>query len=248
MSFTKRKRYRRYGGYRKGKGKGKVGGQYIPGRSRGYLRTAGYYGRYQGRKASEQEAKFLDVNVTDAVVGTAGAVQTSGTINVIPQGVTESERVGRKCCIKAINWRYEITLPEGDAIVTPEQGDVVRQILFLDTQCNGATAAVTDILESAVFQSFNNLANKGRFRILMDRFHQINYKGLGSDNAGVISQAKVIHHYDFFKKCDIPIEYDNSASTGVISTIRTNNLGVLSISAHGVAGMDGKFRLRFTDG
>ncbi len=205
----------------------------------GVDRVGGFYGRYSGRGG---ELKFHDVDLDDAVVA-ASAI--TATINIIPQGVTESQRVGRKCTIRRIQWRYEISLPEQDAVADPASGDTVRVILYKDKQANGATANATDILEAAVFQSFRNLANSGRFDILMDKLHNINYRGLASDGAGVVSQAKVVQNYIFYKACSIPIEFD--ATTGALTEVRSNNIGVLLMSGQGVAGFESGFRLRFSD-
>ncbi len=208
----------------------------------GFQRTSGFYGRYQGPDA---ELKFHDVDLDDAVIDTAGTI--TATVNIIPQDVTEKTRVGRKCTIKSIGWRYRINLPEQDAVATPANSDVVRVIMYLDKQANGATAAVTDLLESANFHSFNNLANKSRFRVLHDAMYDLNFLTLASDNAGVVSSAGVNRSGEFFKKCNIPIEFDDTATTGAIGTIRSNNLGVLLISSAGQAGFDSKIRLRFSD-
>ncbi len=203
----------------------------------GYDRSVGYYGRMTAGK----ELKFHDVDFNDAVVAIGGTVEPS--INLIAQGVTESQRIGRKCTIRSIGWRWQMTIPERDAAATPGQGSTLRMILFQDKQANGATAAVTDLLESADFQSFNNLVNKGRFRTLMDKTVTINYMGLGSDGAGVVSQGLQIRHGTFFKECNIPVEFDST--TGAITEIRSNNIGVLLISGAGLCGFASKFRLRF---
>lgn len=211
--------------------------------SRGYTRRAGYFGRYQYGTDGPGELKFHDVDLDDAVVATGGTI--TPTINIIPQGVTEIQRVGRKCTIRSINWRYRITLPEVDALGTPNPSEMIRIILYHDKQTNGAAATVTGILESADFQSFNNLANKGRFNILLDKSVSLNYQTLASDGANVVSQGGTQRDLTFFKKCTIPIEFD--AASGVITEIRSNNLGVLLISSNGICGFDSKFRLRFSD-
>lgn len=208
----------------------------------GVDRTGGYYGRYSGRSG---ELKFHDVELDDAVVNAAGT--TTPTINIIAQGNTESERIGRKSTIKSINWRYSIHLVEQDAVATPESGDSCRVILYLDKQCNGATAAVTQVLEATNIHSFRNLANSQRFVFLLDRTHSLNYMGMASDGAGLVSQGEIVKQYSWYKKCNIPIEYDDSATTGVITSIRSNNLGVLLISAKGLCLFDSKIRLRFSD-
>ncbi len=189
------------------------------------------------------ELKFHDVDLDDALIASGGTV--TPTINIIPQGVTEVQRIGRRCTIKRIGWRYTLSIAEQDAQSTPVSADSIRMILFVDKQANGATATITDVLESANFQAFNNLANKGRFRVLMDRTHTIQPVTLASDGAGVVSSAAVRQDYEFFKECDLPIEFN--AATGAITEIRSNNLGVLVISTAGVTNLDSKFRLRFTD-
>ncbi len=206
----------------------------------GVDRTGGYYGRYSGRDA---ELKFHDVDLDDAVIVNTGAI--TATINIIAQGVTESERVGRKCTIRSINWRYRYTLPSQDAGATPPGGENMRTILYVDKQCNGAAAAVTDVLESADWKSFRNLSNSGRFNILFDRTDTMNYLNLASDGAGVVSSSNSFMHGSFYKKCHIPIEF--SSTTGVIGEIRSNNLGVLQITQVGTAGFFSKIRLRFSD-
>ncbi len=205
-------------------------------------RVGGYYGRYSGRN---QELKFHDLDLDDAAVSAGGTVTDS--LNKIAQGVTESTRVGRKCTIRSIQWLYQIFLPEQDASATPSPGDTCRVILFLDKQCNGAIATVLDILETADHQSFMNLANSARFSILSDKIHTINYRGLGSDNAAVVSQAAVISNYQYSMKCHIPIEYNNASSDGSLPTIRSNNIGVLLISSTATCVFASQFRLRFSD-
>ncbi len=210
--------------------------RFIPGSSR----TAGYYGRFEHTNG---ELKFFDLDLDDAVVAAAGAVTDS--INKIAQGVTEVTRVGRKAFIKRIRWSFNYTLPEQDAVADPASGDVLRVIVYKDKQANGATAAVTDILESADYQSFLNLANSMRFVILTDKTYSINYATMNSDGAGVTSQSSVIRSGTWFKTCNIPLEFN--ASTGAITEIRSNNIGVLLISKNGICGFQSKLRLRFKD-
>ncbi len=200
----------------------------------------------RGRVASipSPELKFHDVDIDDAVVQSAGDVDPA--INLIAAGTTESTRIGRKVTILSIGWRYSVTLPEVDAAATPAPGDVIRVMLVLDKQCNGAAATVTDMLETTGYQSFNNLSNKSRFRTLHDATFPLNYLTLASDNAAVVSSAEVWQHYTFFKKVKIPIEF--SAGTGALTEIRSNNLFVLLITKRGAAGFESKMRLRFSDG
>ncbi len=190
--------------------------------------------------------KFHDVDIDDAVIASGGNIIANGSVNLIAQGVTESQRVGRKCTITAIGWRFRIILPEQDAVATPASSDLIRVILYWDKQANGATAVNTDILESSNIFSFNNLANSGRFKTLMDRTYPINYLNLASDGAGVVSHGNVILQDSFYKKCNVPIEF--SGATGALTEIRSNNIGVMVVGLNNIAGFTSKMRVRFADG
>lgn len=200
----------------------------------GRNRTGGYYGRYNGRPGDE--LKFHDVDLTDAVIATGGVITPS--INLIAEGPGENERLGRKCTITKIGWRYRLTLPS--TATETAMADTVRVILYLDKQANGATAVAgtaAGILASTSFLAFNNLANTSRFTILMDRMHTMN--STSQDAAS----AEVNRNYSFYKNCNIPLEF--SADTADIVNIRSNNIGVLLVCSGGFIGIDSKFRLRF---
>ncbi len=115
-------------GYRKRYGRTQVGAaRKIQGAARGYLRRSGYYGRAAGPTG---ELKFHDIAVTDAVIAANGTIQNSGSVNLIAQDTTESGRLGRKCVIKNIGWRYRIKLPLATA--ASNSSDTVRVILYQD--------------------------------------------------------------------------------------------------------------------
>ncbi len=207
----------------------------------GIDRTGGFYGRYAGANA---ELKFHDFDLDISPVTSAGTITAS--LNLIAQGVTESTRVGRKCTIKSISIYYQLTLPESDAAATPAGSDTLRLIVFNDKQCNGATATILGILETANVRDHRNLANQGRFNIFYDKLHNIAYNGMASDGAGLVSQGNVVKNFRWGKKCTIPLEFDNT--TGAVTEIRSNNLGIILISNQGTVVFNGKIRLRFSDG
>ncbi len=214
-------------------------------RDQGYSRQVGYYGRYNN--LGGQELKFKDSAILAEPVTTAGVIQES--LVLIAQGVAEDQRIGRLCAVKSINFRYCIELAElfdvTRANVTND--DVVRVMVYLDKQCNGTAAAVTNILQTADFLSFNNLVNKGRFMILMDRTHEIKRDTL-TINAAVTpetySSPKQLESFAWYKKCNIPLEYNST--TGALIELRSNNIGVLFIGATGSATLTTQWRLRFT--
>ncbi len=208
----------------------------------GYDRTSGFYGRYAG---SGTEFKFFDVDVDDAAIAVAGTIAAS-TVLTIAEGNGESNRVGRKVTVRNIGWRFQVKLTA--AAAGSAASDSVRVILYLDKQTNGSAATATMILESDDYQSFNNLANKGRFRVLMDRTYDVNASsGSGRGTTDTMSFGDVVVNDTFFKKCNIPIEYDNSASDGSLGSMRSNNIGVLLLSKDGHCGFESKMRFRYSD-
>lgn len=204
----------------------------------GFTRTGGFFGRFSGAGG---ELKFHDIDLDDAVVTTGAAITDS--INKIAQGTQESQRIGRKTTIRSINWRFEAFLPTNQDTAAPGF-DTIRVLMYLDKQCNGATATTAQILESDDYQSFNNLANKSRFRTLMDRTYSFNVPA-GSGADATSDWAGNLINDTFFKKVNIPLEFDST--TGAITEIRSNNIGVLLISRGGLCGFASKIRLRFSD-
>ncbi len=208
-------------------------------RQRGFLREAGYYKAASG---SSGELKFFDRTVDSNGLSAAGIIiPTSGSLNIVVQGTDEVERIGRKIVIRSIMWRWLITVPQ--TLNPSDTTSTVRLMLVLDKQCNGTIINPTDVTETANFQSFNNLVNKGRFRILMDRMITVNSTS-GTDTATGFGRAS--KPGSFYMKCAIPIEY--SQPTGAMTSIRSNNLTCLAFDGEGHAILDSIVRCRFTDG
>lgn len=218
-------------------------------RGRGYVRTshAQYAGfapvyRQLGFAADAGgELKFHDLDVDDTVVSTGGTIAEDSCLTIV-QGDGESERIGRKVTVKKVNWRY--TVKAIAQTNTAIGNDTCRVILYVDKQTNGLTAAVLDILETADYQSYRNLSNKGRFVILMDRTHDVNTVAASGQSASDETSA-ANYSFTFNKALNLPIEYDNTAGTGAITTMRSNNIGVLTISDAGRCLFDSKMRIRF---
>ncbi len=233
-----------YGLYKRYGGRGAPRGGRMPRRTfkKGYNRTSGYYGRYnkKGRKFRHPELKFHDLALTDAVIAANGSI-LSASVNVIAQGTGESQRIGRKCNIESISWRFAIDISAGASPTASD--DIVRVILYLDKQCNGSQPGVTEILNLDDVQSFRNLENKNRFRFLMDRTYAMNANAGGGDGTTVDSFAKTITG-KFHKRINIPIEYNSTV--GSLTEIRSNNIGVMLLSRSGVCGFDSQMRVRFS--
>lgn len=201
----------------------------------GYTRTGGYYGRF--RRGSE--LKFFDTTLS-FTIDLTGEVPATGQLVLIPQGVTESTRVGRKCVIKSIQLRGQVRYTPGAGTNADAIGFVY---LVLDKQCNGAAAAVTDVLTSNVLPTaLINLSNSERF-VIIKRFKWV-FNSTSGVSTAFGPSAKV---FDYFKKCNIPIEF--SSTTGAIGEIRSNNLFLLAGATieDDTITVSGTCRVRFSD-
>ncbi len=188
--------------------------------------------------------KFHDVTVDDVIV--AATMNVQAALLTIAEGNGESERIGRKLTIKKIGWRYECRIPT--TATAANTSDIIRVMMVLDKQANGALGANTDVLENDDYQSFNNLSNSQRFRILMDKSYAMHCPaGSGRGTADTLSYGEHIITAQWHKECNIPIEYDNSASTGVITSIRSNNIFIIVGSKSGLGGFASQVRIRYTD-
>lgn len=195
-------------------------------------------------KYKNAELKFFEDTQDVSAITTTGIIAYI-SLNRIAQGNGESNRVGRKCVIKKINLRGELLLPSQTSIANGT--NTIRVIVYLDKQCNGATATVTNILQSADERSFNNLSNSQRFRILKDWFVAINSTystSLTTFGTGPMQKILTMN-----KKCNIPIEF--SGTTSNISSISSNNIGVMAICSN-VGSSNPTIvltsRVRFSDG
>ncbi len=208
-------------------------------------RTVGYYGRYSHASGFGHpgELKFHDLIIGDVLVDTNGTIIDS--INKIAQGVTEVQRIGRKCTLRSVHFRTQYSLATRVNQAGLGTGDSIRLIVFVDKQCNGATALVTDILETTDIQSFRNLVNSGRFVFLYDKVHTVNYLTMGIRPDNNFAQDGVKKWVQWNAKCEIPVEF--SDTTGAITEIRSNNIGHLLISESGTARYDTHIRVRFSD-
>ncbi len=130
--------------------------------------------------------------------------------------------------------------------VAAQGSDTCRILVVKDTSANGVLPAVTDILALANYESFPNLENKNRFRIIADKMISINCEGI-SDDGTTIRTAPHEVHFSIFRKINFPIEYNDGAATGVIDTINTNNVVMVIISRVGFCAVEACVRFRYTD-
>lgn len=147
----------------------------VVGANRGYLRTGGYYGRYnRGRSTTPNgELKFFDTVLSSTSIGAGGVVNPN--LVIIPQDATKSGRNGRKVVIKSIMIRATIILPS-QASASETHGSL-RFLVVNDKQANGAVFTAASVIQGADWHGNRNLENLNRFRILGERMVVINQNG-----------------------------------------------------------------------
>jgi len=212
----------------------------VPPALQGFVRTTGAYRRYQGSGGTEKKYKDTDLNlVAVAQTGT----NMSNTLLVIPNGTGESERIGRKINVRAIYFKGVVVLLNQASMTCANR---IRIIVYLDRQCNGAAVTSTDLLQTAAIDSFYNLDNVDRFRMLHDKTFTLTSPSAVIPSAGTIQTGTAMKNWKWSAMVNLPIEY--SGTTGALTEIKSNNIGVFAIAdANNFIELKYFCRVRYTD-
>jgi hypothetical protein len=198
------------------------------------------YKRYM-LKNPGPEIKFIDMS-EDVTPLTAGSLFNVGpgstnTLCGCAQGDGPSDREGRKIKVIGIQFRgHAENLEVSDA--SPSNTDshqFIRLVVYQDRQTNGAAPTIIDnntgILTSVTpnIHGLPCMYTRGRFRIIVDK--QWTFNAFYVWSGAACYRMNNIKAFKFFKKLSIPVEFDNSATTGALSTIRTNNVNAFAIQS-----------------
>lgn len=199
------------------------------------LRTGGFYGLWNGRRADE--LKTIDSTLTTAIPST-GLVNT---ISGVAAGTDYNNRIGRKIMMKSLLLRFALT-----PIVSTSApvGDTVRVIVFYDTQTNGVLPTIAQLLQNSQPDDPLNLDNRDRFRIIMDKYIAMpasNYTA-GALTAGSPT-PKTMTKYRKFR-----LEGIFSGTTAAVGSIATGGIFIAYISnGNSLTGINWDARIRFID-
>jgi hypothetical protein len=125
------------------------------------------------RRLIADEQHTWATNVSSTVITTAGNVYDFGQV---PQGNTTNARIGNRIWLEKIQVRLG-TIVESSS----NQTNFIRCVIFLDRRCNGSAPAVTDVLDSALYDAPLNHANRERFQCLYDSTWPLSYNGHEAD-------------------------------------------------------------------
>lgn len=206
----------------------------------GVHRTEGAY----MRSMVPGEKKYKDTAVALFTPATGGGVEDS--ILHIAQNTTDTGRIGNRIRLRNVNIKFTLLLPVTTTVA--DGSDTIRIILFIDHQCNGATATVANLLTTPSWESFRNMNQVERFHVIKDKVIDINatagMRGAGADPV-TSSLAPTGKSFRMAWKGDIPIYY--SGTDGLIAEIRSENIGIMVISKSGRAGLQWCARVKFQD-
>lgn len=205
---------------------------YAPIASRGFRGIYGGKGQY---KRPRSELKTIEVNDSTVAANTTGTIVL---INGVIQGTDYNQRVGRIFLMKSIYLRAKFT--NDSATVSPL---TFRAMIVLDSQTNGALPAITDILNAVTTTSTNNLNNRDRFKVLMDK----TFSPTPSARTVAITEQEVFKKW--YKKCSYEVVNGGTAAT--VGSIQTGGLYVIFLTDVAAGTGDGvvtySTRVRFID-
>lgn len=153
-----------YGGGKRGKGQRGRSAK----RARGRPRDVPAVLRARGLRP---EIKLVDSGTLTSTFDSSATRVTA--LNLTLQGAAETNRIGRKICLKSLMIRGQVLFRQQGAAPAP---DFLRCLLVYDRQPNGATPALGDVLQNTDINGTNttdamamvNISNADRFKILRD--------------------------------------------------------------------------------
>lgn len=190
---------------------------------------AGRGGRRQYKRGGRfrklrPEKKFRDATVS---ITQSGSTESKLTLMVtIPQGLTEITRLGREAILTSILFNFR-TVPTVNSTDVDFMSLRRKVYLIQDTNPNGAIFGVTDFLVTDHIDSYRNLDNAKRFKVL---FHRSDVFNPQADGDGTLSDsAQVCNYFRANVKCCISMEFDDTNTNGAVDTQTTNSVYLLTL-------------------
>jgi len=155
-----------------------------------------------------------------------------------------NQRIGRKVVIKSIYFKWRMypawmvtSLVEGQNMLDVNYFPQTqfRVMMVWDTQPNGVQPTIGDILTEVSAsglpdtQSFINMNNRDRFRIILDKFHQNGFQNTGT-NKDMFSNAANVFTGKKYKKCNMEVIF-NATGGGTIADISSGALYIVALSS-----------------
>ncbi len=190
-----------------------------------------------------RELKFLDNNAATVALAVGGGFIFS-SLNVIPQGAAEDERIGVKVTLRTV--QISGSLLQVDSGSAGQTTNRVRLLLVWDKQNSGGSGANLNEVINPVVDGMRDVANMARFVVLKSwLITTVSMSGGGDGTTNAFGETQ--KPFKFYKKCSIPIHYD--AATGGITEQTSNNIffAAWMESANPQVLLTAQFRVRYSD-
>lgn len=184
------------------------------------------------------EKKVIDTAEAAYACNTTGSVTL---VNGCAQGTDFTNRVGRKYTNLSVQMQGKI-----HPVDTTTGSTKCRVMLVFDTQPNGALPSITDVLTASTSNSFMNLNNRDRFKVLCD--HNVVVGAVSDVATQAFAMSPTVHNVSFYKK--ISLETINDGTSAAIGDIQSGSIFLLTIGDQGAglgASFVGAIRVRFAD-
>lgn len=221
----------------------------------GYLRTGGSYARARYGAAELKNADqsvdlfnpLLGIPFAQIItaphfwMGTAPAPAPNP--NIMAQGPNTFQRIGRKITVKQIELHGTMGYEHAPGSFL---ADTLRIMVIHDSQCNGALPVYADVFEGAsATDSFLNLNNSQRFKILMDKWFDFNAEAiLNNADPAAAYAIPVVQSFSWKKKMNLTVEYSGEQASGELPNIKSDNCFIVVTNSKGTT-LNDQYRLVF---
>lgn len=192
------------------------------------------------------ELKFKDYAfdpvgaISTTIVGSESD-PSNGSISAIGQGTGVSLRDGRTCTLRHLDIRGSV-----DKVISgsPENANIIRVIVLLDKQTDGAQFKGEDVMTSITFveNAHRNLLFEKRFEILKDTTFLLEPK-VGAVDGGSTTTWGIAKTFHWKFDLDIPVEFKSNLTN--VSAITNNSLHVMAFSEDNGYFLKYESRVRF---
>ncbi len=198
------------------------------------------------------ENKFADFELAATTISQAwaGGELDDGTalaVSAVAQGDGESNRDGRKMEILSVHIKGLLRLIQQEAVGNPTANAVIRLILVLDKQTNGAQLNAEDVVTVTTVDvnAWRNLQNSQRFRILKDERFNLQTLVMTTFQVNDFSTCQQETPFEFHVVFKKPIVVNHTGTTAVVASIADNSIHLIGVSSNATSQITYVSRVRF---
>lgn len=229
LAGSTKKSYHSNGGARK---------EIIAGKRKGFYtvpRTMGVVAQTE-RKYFDSYKSALTLATTVDWTGTEADPNSLNCLFAPTEGSDINNRIGRKVSIVKLAIRGMIHVPSQTNQSAGDTSSVVRLIVYVDQQTNGAQAQGENLMAAPgaatglnCMSTWQNAANFGRFRVLKDKTIKLLQPEMVYDGTNIEQSGHVLPFKFTFKFSKPIITRFNASNAGTVGDIIDNSLHMVAV-------------------